>query len=116
MWNRRLSSETYTTYSSTSLDAVPPGGVLPQPGGKSKLCLSCHDGTIALGPVNVLNREEHLSPGKEIPFTGTAAGGTIPAGLGTTTGFTRRIGVDLTNDHPISFTYDSAQAARDGEL
>ncbi|MEW8179337.1 MAG: multiheme c-type cytochrome, partial [Candidatus Thiodiazotropha endolucinida] len=27
-----------------------------------------------------------------------------------------RIGVDLTNDHPISFTYDSALALADGEL
>ncbi|MCC6206735.1 MAG: hypothetical protein IT488_01075, partial [Gammaproteobacteria bacterium] len=112
LWNRQLSQATYVPYDSTSLDTTDLG----QPGGKSKLCLSCHDGTIALGTVNVLNRTDHLN--QPIAFTGTSnsPAGSIPEGLGSTTGFTRRIGVDLTNDHPISFTYDSAQAARDGEL
>ncbi len=108
IWNRQLSSATYIPYSSTSLDATDLG----QPGGKSKLCLSCHDGTIALGSVNVLNRIQKPN----IPFTGTQSDGTIPESLGATTGFTRRLGVDLSNDHPISFTFDSSQAARDGEL
>ena len=31
-------------------------------------------------------------------------------------GFTRRLGTDLRNDHPISFTYDAALASADGEL
>lgn len=112
IWNRQLSQATYIPYDSTSLDATDLG----QPGGKSKLCLSCHDGTIALGTINVLNRTDHLD--QPIAFTGTSSSpaGSIPEGLGSTTGFTRRLGVDLTNDHPISFTYDSAQAARDGEL
>jgi hypothetical protein len=112
IWNRQLSQATYIPYTSTSIDATDLG----QPGGKSKLCLSCHDGTIALGTVNVLNRTTHLD--EPVPFTGTSNSppGTIREGLGATTGFTRRIGTDLTNDHPISFTYDSAQAARDGEL
>ncbi len=108
LWNRQLSSATYIPFTSTSLDATDLG----QPGGKSKLCLSCHDGTIALGSVNVLNRVEFPN----IPFTGTQADGTIPEGMGALTGFTRRLGVDLSNDHPISFTFDSSQAARDGEL
>ncbi len=109
LWNRQLSGATYIPYDSTSLDATDLG----QPGGKSKLCLSCHDGTIALGSVNVLNRIENPS----VPFTGTEADGTIPEGPhGATSGFTRRLGVDLRNDHPISFTFDSAQATRDGEL
>ncbi len=112
LWNRTLSNATYTPYSSTSLDAIDLG----QPEGKSKLCLSCHDGTLALGSVNVLNREELKKEGRSLPFQGTRPDGTIPDGLGETTGFTRRIGVDLSNDHPISFTFDSAQATRDGEL
>lgn len=119
LWNRKLSTATYTTYSSGSLDAVD----LNQPDGKSKLCLSCHDGTLALGSVNVLNRQ--VDPNIHVLTYDTNSGtggkvlrgdGTIPAGLGENTGFTRRLGVDLTNDHPISFTYDSAQALRDGEL
>ncbi len=110
IWNRQLSTATYTPYTSTSLDAIDLG----QPGGKSKLCLSCHDGTLALGSVNVLNREEQA----RVDFTGpgVAGDGSIPHGEGAESGFTRRLGVDLTNDHPISFTYDSAQAERDGEL
>lgn len=113
LWNRTLSTATYTPYNSSSLDAVDLG----QPEGKSKLCLSCHDGTLALGQVNVLNRVEHPT----VEFTGPGKGrdgGKVPIGpLGSDqTGFTRRLGTDLTNDHPISFTYDSAQAERDGEL
>ena len=110
LWNRTLSSATYTTFNSSSLDAVDLG----QPEGKSKLCLSCHDGTLAMGSVNVLNRVEDA----QIDFTGPGIGAddSVPAGLGETTGFTRRLGTDLTNDHPISFTFDSAQAERDGEL
>ncbi|HEY4731916.1 MAG TPA: cytochrome c3 family protein [Gammaproteobacteria bacterium] len=112
IWNRTLSSATYILFNSGSLDATDLG----QPGDKSKLCLSCHDGTLALGAVNVLNRVELKNQNQTVPFTGTMSDGTIPEGQGATTGFTRRLGVDLTNDHPISFTYDSAQAARDGEL
>ena len=110
LWNRNLSKATYKTYTSSSLDAVDLG----QPRAKSKLCLSCHDGTLALGEVNVLNRVEN--PKVDFTGPGIGPGDTIPQGLGETTGFTRKIGVDLTNDHPISFTFDSAQAARDGEL
>lgn len=115
LWNRTLSNATYTPYTSTSIDAIDLG----QPEGKSKLCLSCHDGTLALGSVNVLNRVEFKKQGVQedtIPFQGTRSDGTIPDGLGESTGFTRRIGTDLSNDHPISFTFDSAQAQRDGEL
>ncbi len=108
IWNRKFSGATYTPYDSTSMDAIDIG----QPNTKSKLCLSCHDGTLAIGAVNVLNRE--VNP--QVSVAGTQADGTIPAGLGERSGFTRRIGIDLTNDHPISFTYDSSQAFRDGEL
>lgn len=114
LWNRQLSQATYIPFSSTSIDATDLG----QPTGRSKLCLSCHDGTIALGAVNVLNRDQPNRDGRTVPFTTTNSSppGTMPQGHGTQTGFTRHLGVDLSNDHPISFTYDSAQAARDGEL
>lgn len=108
LWNRQLSQATYIPFNSTSIDATDLG----QPTGRSKLCLSCHDGTIALGSVNVLNRQV----GSTVPMTGTSQGGRIPEGQGRDTGFTRYLGIDLTNDHPISFTFDSTQAARDGEL
>lgn len=114
LWNRKLSGATYTPYTSSSMDAVGLG----QPGGSSKLCLSCHDGTIAIGAVNVLNGAltDQDPATADIAVTGTAADGTIPEGQGAQTGFTRRLGTDLTNDHPISFTFDDNLAFSDGEL
>jgi len=116
LWNRNLSTATYDTYNSGSLDATGDGIALDQPSGISKLCLSCHDGTIAIGSV----RNRSGSGGFQtsaIDMTGTEADGTMPGGpYGENTGFTRRIGTDLTNDHPISFTYDTALANRDGEM
>ncbi len=43
LWNHQLSQAVYTLYSSDTMDTVP-----VQPLGISKLCLSCHDGTVAL--------------------------------------------------------------------
>ena len=113
LWNRDLSGATYTTYTSNSLDAQTiMGGALSQPGGSSKLCLSCHDGTMALGTVGVMGGQTGVS----ITLGGTD-GGRMPAGpQGATSGFTRNLGVDLRNDHPISFTYDNTLATTDGEL
>ncbi|MEN8169369.1 MAG: hypothetical protein ABFS08_04020 [Pseudomonadota bacterium] len=114
LWNRDLSAQTYTLYDDTTSDALKGASIdaaLSQPGGTSKLCLSCHDGTIAIGKVNVFN-------GAATTFTtsGTELDGTMPAGDGVTTGFTRDLGISLQNDHPISFTYDATLASNDGEL
>ncbi len=91
-WNRELSEVVYTTYHSSTLKAA-----VGQPNGASKLCLSCHDGTIALGKIKT---EKNI-----IPFTSI----TIPAGK-------TKLGTDLSDDHPISFTYDQSLAARNGQL
>jgi predicted CXXCH cytochrome family protein len=81
LWNRRLEPVNYTLYSSTSLGARP-----TQPGGPSRLCLSCHDGLIALGKV--------LRPAEGIALTGEL-----------TTSRPSYIGTNLTDDHPVSFSY-----------
>lgn len=78
LWNHTETSATFTLYSSPSLDATDLG----QPAGVSKLCLSCHDGTVALDSF------------------GGATGSTFITG-------TDNLGTDLSNDHPISFTYPS---------
>jgi hypothetical protein len=109
LWNRQASGATYTPYTSSSIDA---SDIAATPGGSSKLCLSCHDGTIALGSVNVINVQFNVT----IDLLGTGAGGVMPSGSGDSTGFTRKLGIDLSNDHPISFTYDGALADLDGEL
>src|SRR5690606_17606262 len=70
-----------------------------QPTGNSKLCLSCHDGTIALG--NVVSRHQPIM----------MAGGitTLPPGKS-------NLGTDLSDDHPISFRYDSALVSKNPKL
>jgi formate-dependent nitrite reductase cytochrome c552 subunit len=112
LWNRQLSTQTYTTYTSSSLDAETIAGQLQQPAGSSKLCLSCHDGSMAIGAVNVSGGQQNVT----FNMAGTGAGGEMPAGDGTQTGYTRNLGVDLTNDHPISLTFDTTLAIADGEL
>ncbi len=92
LWNHEMSSATYKPYSSATLKAV-----VGQPNGSSRLCLSCHDGTVALGAVR-----SH-SGGIDMNTT------TMPTGV-------NNVGTDLSADHPISFTYDSALATQVGTL
>lgn len=106
LWNRELSNAAYTQYTSDSMQAT-----LDQPGGSAKLCLSCHDGALALGSVNFAKGVL----GANIDMTGTDPDGSLSS-AGEQTGFTRNLGTNLTNDHPISFTYNSALAGLDGEL
>jgi predicted CXXCH cytochrome family protein len=94
-WNRAKSVQHYTPYSSTTLKATDVG----QPTGASKLCLSCHDGTVALGKVS--------SKGKSIQMRNSVT--TIPVGRS-------RMGTDLSDDHPISFKYDAALASANTQL
>lgn len=120
LWNRALSSATYTDlYESGSIDAYTPGSA-PQPSGNSKLCLSCHDGTVAIGKVGVLNGVAFDTGAVATPaidMTGTGVGADDKLTTTTsTTGFTRNLGTNLSNDHPISFTYNTALASTDGEL
>ena len=106
LWNRQDSSATYTMYSSSSLD-IPANGQAPGLG--SKMCLSCHDGTVAVGQVNVLNSQLNQT----IVMQGTSGTGTIAEG---TDGYTSNLGEDLSNDHPVGFVYNTALADADGEL
>src|SRR5246127_2185332 len=46
LWSQQLSTQTYTTYTSTTLHNT---GLQPMLGSDSSLCLSCHDGTVAVG-------------------------------------------------------------------
>ena len=86
MWNKELPGITYQLYSSTTLRAT-----LKQPTGSSRLCLSCHDGFVAMGNLIVPPRGTTLQLG---PLTGP-----------------NLLGTDLSDDHPISFVYDAAVAA-----
>jgi predicted CXXCH cytochrome family protein len=94
LWNRHMPVTTYTVYSSNSLDALP-----GQPTGSSKLCLSCHDGTVALGSV--------VSQNQPIMIAGGIT--TLPKG-------STNLGTDLSDDHPVSFRYDTLLASQDTNL
>ncbi len=94
LWNRDDSTVNYTTYSSPTMQAT-----IGQPTGASRMCLSCHDGSIALG--NLLTRTT------DIPFAGGVT--VMPAGPA-------NLGSSLTGEHPVSFVYDNALAIADGGL
>jgi len=93
LWNRKLSSATYIVGSPTGSQLTRPG----QPDGSSKLCLSCHDGTVAIGSVlkvPIGGREELIS------MTDSGAGYLIAGKLSpTATGY---IGTDISQHHPVS--------------
>ncbi|MEQ1690309.1 MAG: cytochrome c3 family protein [Gemmatimonas sp.] len=101
LWNRTMSSENYAPYSSPSLQ-----GSTGQPNGASKLCLSCHDGSIAIG--SVLN-PPNPSASNTIAVSGTGSGGVMPAGR-------TLLGSNLQNDHPVSFEFSQQLSFDDGEL
>jgi predicted CXXCH cytochrome family protein len=78
LWNQTLSKATYTPYTSTT--HVEQGNTQPTLGVTSSLCLSCHDGTVAVGQ--------------------TSAYGTIPM-AGTMNGMDS-FGTNLSSSHPFS--------------
>lgn len=88
LWNHASSTASYTLYSSPTLKAT-----ITQPGGSSKLCLSCHDGTVAVNSfggvtgTTFIDAENNVAPGG-----------------------------NLKSSHPIGFTYDSALVTANGSL
>lgn len=94
LWNRTSSGNIYTPYSSSTIISSP-----GQPTGTSILCLSCHDGTVALG--NVLSRAAPIN----------MAGGVTTMPQGAT-----HLGTDLSDDHPVSFAFTPGLASQRGEL
>lgn len=90
LWNHMLSTTDHSgaLYSSPTLDAT-----VGLPDGPSKLCLSCHDGSVALDN-----------------FGGRTDGFSTLSG-------SKAIGSDgLTNDHPFSFVYEQARTNGDQGL
>lgn len=81
LWNKDLEPINYVLYSSSTMTAK-----TNQPTGPSRLCLSCHDGTIALGDVRV--------PSNDIQVMGQIQT-TSPSYIGTI----------LSDDHAVSFSY-----------
>ncbi len=75
LWNHEVTTATYTLYSSPTMN-VP----VNQPQGVSVLCLSCHDGTVALDSYGGTSGTNYIS------------GNSL-------------IGTNLSDDHPISIEW-----------
>lgn len=87
LWNQQLSITTaYAPYASSTYNQTN-----NPPSARSKLCLSCHDGTVAVG--------QTIAKGP------IATQGTLPAST--------NLGTDLSSDHPFGFTMP---ANDDGEI
>lgn len=84
LWNHATTTSSFNVYTSSTMNAT-----TGAPDASSKLCLSCHDGTVALENFGNTTTGTH--------FIST----------------TNNIGSNLTNDHPVSFTYDAALATAD---
>lgn len=84
LWNRSIQEGVnYELYESSTLKVT-----LSQPTGPSRLCLSCHDGTVGIGAV--LSVDGGIAMTKELTARSTL------------------LGTDLRNDHPFSFSYNEA--------
>lgn len=108
LWNHTLSSTTaYGVYASPTFDATDAADVgVSDPANAvvTNLCLSCHDGTVA---INSLNNASNINP--TTTMIGLDTDGTLPA-------ISSNLGVELTNDHPVNFTYDANLVTADGGL
>jgi hypothetical protein len=88
LWDHETTVAAFDTYTSITLNADD----VDQPSGISKLCLSCHDGSVAIDSYG--GNVGHLKINSVIT----------------------KIGTDLSNNHPISFIYDEPLATADGSL
>ncbi len=87
LWNHQVTVQPETgLYWSSTLKAP-----MSQPTGPTKLCLSCHDGTVAIGAV---------ASGANLGIAGKMTD--FPADPKS------NIGTDLSNHHPVSFPYSSS--------
>ncbi|MDP1704049.1 MAG: cytochrome c3 family protein [Sulfurimicrobium sp.] len=109
LWNKPFSTATYTLYSSPTAKLTP-----SQPTGatsSSALCLSCHDGTIAVDTlVNMPNQPftdtgNHRTMGDGVNACGTCHYDGATGKLGAVRA--AFLGTDLSNDHPVGMAYDN---------
>ena len=103
LWSRALPAEStnYRLYNeSTTLNASPKPD---KPTGGSRLCLSCHDGTIALNKYtrSPITSDKFMPADQDLSL-GAAKNASINANLTT----------DLRDDHPFSFLYTEALAQK----
>ncbi len=115
LWNRDLSSISgggvYTHYTSATLSGAV-GASNRAVNAESLLCLSCHDGSIGVGD-NLYNNSGS-APGNNNIFIQPGFGRPGPRTGGSRANTANT--VDLSDDHPISFSYSAVLAAKPGTL
>ena len=98
LWNRPDGARNdFEVYERATMVARP-----GQPTGSTRLCLSCHDGTVAVGAV--------LSMKSQVRMSGTDTRGRIRAGSAS------NLGHDLSSTHPVSFRYDQDLALQNPRI
>ena len=118
LWNHEITAATYTHYWSATMNAYSSEASAPPIDGYSRLCLSCHDGTVALGAV----RARITTYGEGTTGEGTTTiwmntvSGIVDASGKLLAGAAGYLGTDLSGHHPVSFEFDDALAGADGEL
>lgn len=103
LWNRFLSTQTFTLYGSPTMDTVP-----TQPMAASLLCLSCHDGVlstttfhgVAVDNKHYLRRYHGDLPGVNDSPSCERCHPDMYSGRPA-----KWLGTDLSDDHPISMAY-----------
>lgn len=99
LWNHETNvAQSYIMYESNTIDMTQ--SLSPHNG--SLVCLSCHDGTIAVNSLNNL-------PGPEAAGNyGTPGGAALDGSGKLTSASDAYVGTDLTDDHPVGITYDAS--------
>lgn len=91
LWNHETTPSQFRTYNRSTMLGNPEA-----PNGATKLCLSCHDGTIAVGAVRSMART--------IAMANVGPSGEIPSGRSS------NLGTDLTGTHPVSVKFQQRSA------
>ncbi|WP_456403077.1 cytochrome c3 family protein [Persephonella sp.] len=104
LWNRKMPTSIYTLYDSEFIQRINYPSAQPlselegQPGIVSRQCLSCHDGTVAIGDIYILRGTELGN--SLIQMQGVTQAGTMPMNA---VGY---IGTDLSVHHPVAIEYN----------
>ncbi len=104
LWNRKMPTTVYNLYDSEFIGRInyptpmQPSEVEGQPGIVSRQCLSCHDGTVAIGAVYIVRGTELGN--SVIQMQNVNPDGTLPSTLRTF------IGSDLSVHHPVAVEYN----------
>ncbi len=97
LWDHTMSSVSYSQYASSTMLST---FQTQYPNSSSKLCLSCHDGTIAIGAVGTgtipVSGGSLLDPDQSLSASASS-------NIGGSTG------ANLSNDHPIAIVFDHAK-------